>query len=271
MERLHRCPDLTQRVERELRTISTSVVNQSQSREILTRIAHSLGASPSVVNLFALPESLTLPEYLMFVRERVAEFQPLDLQKTLAEAEAEAFDSSPPRSFGDLASQLSQWQRDNGASSGAPKASDHAAEASDSSEAGDDASTHQSDTDDAPDGSENDTDDAADESNAEPADRGADPLPEDALQLCERLLQDPVQLSNLTREVYDTVNIHGDNRVNLSQLQPFLDYLVTHNFDPSRLRSIVNELANREFAHIRELSYVKFCVFVRSVLQRYTA
>jgi hypothetical protein len=266
MERLHQCSDLQQRLERELASIKTATISQSESQQILMRLARNLGISAAVTNLFALPEPLTVPEYILFVRERVAEFAPVDIQAALEQAEAGLNDSPAPRSFGQLASELSQWHKDNDAVVARPPPPEGDTDADSGGDSGDESGEEE----DAPGPSvpRNDNDSGSD---AEEEDPAPAPVTEDAMQFCERLLQDPGQLSKFSRELYDIVNVRGDSKVDLSQIQPFLDYLVNHHFDTKRLRSIINSLANREFAQIRELNYVKFCVFVRYVLQRYGA
>ena len=272
MERLHQCTDLSQRLERELALLHASVVTQGTSQQVLARIARVLGISPSVTNLFVLPGPLTIPSYLELVQQRVAEFAPVDLQTTLDQAEAALFESDSPKppSFEALSTQLSQWQRDNGpvgthstrVAGTAPEEEEEEPEEEepvprerdDSDDSGDDSEDSE--------GSEDSGDDSEEEAPPESVDAG---------KFCEDLLQDPTKLSEFTRKLYELVNTRGDSKVDLSQIQPFIDYLLNHNFDPDRLRVIINALASREFAQFRDLTYVRFCVFVRYVLQRYAA
>ena len=274
MERLRQCSDLPQRLEHEL--IHISLVGQDESRQVLMRIARSLGISTAVANLFALPEALTPQEYIAFVLDRVAEFAPLDIKAALDKAEAAAFNSPVHQSLGTMASQLSQWQRENDVVPPSVYSDD-----SDDGNEDDPVEDPIANGDVDDDGSEEEVcepevtnnprndDDASDSSDASDGETANES--EDASEKCHRLLQDPVQLSKFSRQLYDMVNNRGDSKIDMSQIQPFLDYLVNHNFNPARIRSIVNDLATREFAQHRELNYVKFCVFVRYVLQRYVA
>ena len=277
MERLHQCSDLQQRLEQELAILRTPMVTQTQSQHVLVRIARTLGISTAVANLFVLPQALTIPEYLLYVRERVAEFAPLDIQATLDKAEADAFSTTLPPNFGTMASQLSQWQQDNGVAVPRKHVSISDGDDDDDDVVDPVANGEVDDNSDDEDDGDNtpplplrprNDDDSEDEEEPQ-VPQTTDTSNVNASELCEQLLQDPVKLSDFTRDLYERVNIRGDNKVDLSQIQPFIDYLMSHNFEPSKLRSIITSLAVREFAHIRELNYVKFCVFVRYVLQRY--
>ena len=238
MESLHQCPDLSQRLERELARLSITVVGQKESQLVLAKITDST----SVGNLFVLTRPLSVPEYVVFVRDRVAEFTPVDIHSGLEQAEEAIFDSPAPQGFGEMASQLSQWQRDNDVSS---------------------PDTPEEDT---PTPTPRNDNDSETESEGEKEEE----VIENASELSNKLLQDTVKLSEFTRHLYDQMNTKGDNKIKLGQIQPFIDYLVNHNFDTCRIRSIVNDLAGREFSQIQDLNYVKFSVFVRYFLQRYS-
>lgn len=276
MEVLRKCQDLNQRLEREIGTRRLSLVSQDDSRAIIASLARSLGANPLVMNLFPLTAPLTSGEYVLFINDRLKEFAPapqvLDLRSALDEAEDAAFAEpadelqeipipTTGRTLGTMMSQVNQWQKDNAiGKSAAIAAAEATAEADDSDDSDDEpvATTKKRD--------DSDSDDEDIEEDTE------DDTPPvlDVATLCTQLLNDRTAMSQFTKDSYALVNPHNERKIDINGTQPFLDSLVDKGFEIGKLKGIIQSLLTSEFAHIRDLNYVHFCVFVRYVLQRYT-
>ena len=243
MDLLRDCPDLSSLLRRELAGVAT--VTQPVSTRAIQRVAASLGAPLTVANLFAVPTPLSVDAYLAYLTARLDEFAPRQ------EEHDAGYDPDEPPVGGlpvastleEMVSQLSQWQQDNPAAVAR--------------------------TPPPPERDDQDSEPEAEDAGEEAAPATTEESPE---ALCLRLLGDAKALDEWARELYSQVNPLGRVTVEMTAIQPLLDHLVVERrFEVSRLRTIVSALTSNEFAAIRDLNYVRFCVFVRYVLQRYDA
>jgi hypothetical protein len=283
METLRRCPDLQQRIERELGR--EQFVNQDMSRSVLDRIARSLGVNPAVANLFVLPEHLISKQaYLLLIHNRLLEFQQIDIQSALDRAEDDAFadelrefrEVPIDTGFSSMMNQMSQWQVNNGAKPREVEveegkdtdAENGSGSDSESESESEDKPARKSTRADSDSGSESSSgDDSGGDNENENTDSGTKGSPE---EFCTGLMENRTKMNQFTKEMYALVNPRNEIKVDINNSAPLIEHLVGQGFDADRLHQITSRLVRSEFAHLRDLNYVHFCIFVGHVLQRYS-
>jgi len=265
MEALRTCANLTTLLESELRRQRLTTVTQEDSRGVLNRVAQSLGANPNVRNLFPLPKPLLAAEYVIYVQERLKQFAPASNTRTAFEqAEAAAFGDGVP----DMLAQMSQWQKQHGTAAAPAAVTIEDGDSSDDSD--DDSKSVVSPSREAqPRNDADETDDSDSEPETEAKEqKSARVEPIDPVAYAGTLLEDKVVMSKFTSETFSLLNPRGEGKIDVNGTQPFIDYLVEKNFEPTRLRKILGNFLN-EYSHIRELNYSQFCYYVRFILSRY--
>ena len=286
METLRNCPNLSQRIESELGFERATHVSQETSRLIMDRIARSLGVNPGVANLFTVSNSQppNVQEYIVLVTERLAEFQQVDLRSALDQAEEEAFTDDFTEvpietGLGSILNQMSKWQKDHSGVVDAVKAIGRKMVAkpeiedvdSGDEEVEEPVASHRADSDSGADDSGSQVSGDSDEGEREQT-QESEPAPindSEAISLCSDLLDDRIRMSQFAKDTYALINPRREQKVDIATALLIADHL--KGFNPDKVRKIVTGLLRSEFAHIKDLNYVHYSIFLRHVLQRYLA
>lgn len=291
METLRNCPNLSQRIESELGFERATHVSQETSRLIMDRIARSLGVNPGIANLFTVSSTQppSVQEYIVLVTERLAEFQQVDLRSALDQAEEEAFTDDFTEvpietGLGSILNQMSKWQKDHSGVVDAlrtmvakPVVEDEdSGDGDENEEVEEPRASPRADSDSGADDSgsqvSGDSDDEKEGEREEIHDTTSSPVPvndSEAMTLCSDLLDDRIRMSQFAKDTYALINPRREQKVDIATALLIADHL--KGFNPDKVRKIVTGLLRSEFAHIKDLNYVHYSIFLRHVLQRYLA